>query len=527
MGAPMYRRRRRVLKDGCSALAVLAALTAAVCGGPTGGDGRWAVVQEYIEQRAAWDEQSGDVREMADIWAGGGTPEELLRRTEEAYGPLPDAAAADAAAREIVAEGGPRTADAAAFLIGRWHGVVGLLERAQRASELVREGVDPAEARARHEAEEERTWAALIEHIEPDWAVVQEYVEAQEAWIARRVMEAGLLARSRPSAVRALATAQAILGLGGAHRMTIEAAEFLVDVDPDVPRWDWHVAAGARALLAHAPDFEWTRVLRPLDRAGGFLEGQESPLQAFLEEAASTANDPLLRAAARYHLAVRLVRAANAPMMSPDDRAPLVDRALEQATGLSAGLEDETFGEAAPRSGHGPARAPRTFAQAEADLLARIRHSTVGGTLPEWTGRRLDGTREPLSAYRGRVLLIDWWATWCRPCIDALPALRDLVADLPADRFALLAVSVDQDLAIVAEFLETEPMPWNNWHAGVAGDLQRLLDVRGFPTYLLADEDGTILARGNAPVAQWRCLAEKAVAGENPECSPEEWMDRR
>ena len=340
MRAPMHRRRRRVLKDGCPAVAApspggnrpgqaarrlarvaaLAALAAAACGGPTGGDDRWAVVQEYVEQRAAWDEQSGDMRDMADIWAGGGTPEELLRRTEEAYGPLPDAAAADAAAREMVAEGGPRTADAAAFLIGRWDGVVGLLQRAQKASELVREGVDPTEARARHEAEEERTWAALIEHIEPDWAVVQDYVEAQEAWIARRVMEAGLLASSRPSAVRALAAAQAILGLDGAHRMTIEAAEFLVDVDPDVPRWDWHVATGARALLAHAPDFEWTRVLRPLDRAGGFLEGQESPLQAFLEEAA-TSDDSMLRAAARYHLAERLVRAANAPMVSPDDRA--------------------------------------------------------------------------------------------------------------------------------------------------------------------------------------------------------------
>ena len=527
MGAPSVRWRRRALKDGCPAVAVLAVLAVAACGRPTGGDDRWAVVQEYIEQRAAWDEQSGDARDMADIWAGGGTPEELLRRTQEAYGALPDAAVADAAAREIVAEGGLRTADAAAFLIGRWGGVVGLLERAQRASELVREGVDPVEARARHEAEEERTWAALIEHSEPDWAVVQDYVEAQEAWIARRVMEAGLLGSSRPSAVRALATAQAILGLDGTHQRTIEAAEFLVDVDPGVPRWDWHVAAGARALLAHAPDFEWARVLRPLDRAGGVLDGQESPLQAFLEETASTADDPLLRAAARYHLAARLVRAANAPMLSPDDRAALVDRALDQATGLSAGLEDETFGEAAPRSGHGPARASRTFVQAEADLLSRIRHSTVGGTLPGWTGRRLDGTQEPLSAYRGRVLLIDWWATWCRPCIDALPALRDMVADLPADRFALLTVSVDEDLATVTEFLEAEPMPWNNWHVGVSSELERLLDVRGFPTYVLADEDGTILARGNAPVAQWRCLAEKAVAGEDPECSPEDWIDGR
>ena len=137
--------------------------------------------------------------------------------------------------------------------------------------------------------------------------------------------------------------------------------------------------------------------------------------------------------------------------------------------------------------------APRTFAQAEADLIASIRHATISGTLPEWTGRRLDGTEEPLSAYRGRVLLIDFWATWCVPCIDALPDLREMVADLPADRFALLAISVDEELETVTEFMEREAMPWYNWHVGISSDLVRILDVGGFLTYLLADENGTIV----------------------------------
>lgn len=126
------------------------------------------------------------------------------------------------------------------------------------------------------------------------------------------------------------------------------------------------------------------------------------------------------------------------------------------------------------------------------------------------------GTK-PLSAYRGRVLLLDFWATWCVPCIDALPELRQLVADLPADRFALLAISVDEDLTTVIEFMTDEPMPWENWHVGVSSELERMLDVRGFPTYLLADEDGVILANGNASLAQLRCMAERAVAGDDPD----------
>ena len=141
-------------------------------------------------------------------------------------------------------------------------------------------------------------------------------------------------------------------------------------------------------------------------------------------------------------------------------------------------MEDETFGNPMRRDG---GASSRTFAQAEADLIATIRHATVGGTLPEWTGRRVDGREEPLSAYRGRVLLLDFWATWCVPCIDVLPELRQLVADLPADRFALLAISVDEDLTTVTEFMTDEPMPWENWHVGVSSELERMLDVRGFP----------------------------------------------
>ena len=131
---------------------------------------------------------------------------------------------------------------------------------------------------------------------------------------------------------------------------------------------------------------------------------------------------------------------------------------------------------------------------------------------------------EPLSSYGGRVLLIDFWATWCPPCIDALPDLRQLVSDLPADRFALLAISVDAEVATVTEFMKKEPMPWYNWHVGAFSDIVRMLDVRGFPTYLLVDAGGTILFKGNAPVAQLRCMAERTVAGEDPDCSPAEWL---
>ena len=521
--------RRRCVVEGVWAIFLLLLATAAC--GPTGssssGDARWAVVQEYLALQTAWEEQAGDLRDI--VFSGEGTVDEIVQRAEEEHGQLPDVTAAIAAAQEIVAAGGPHTIEAAEFLIERTTSPLARLgwQRDEKQDDLAAD-VGPAEAFARLWATEDATWEALIDRVRPDWTSVQDHLDELDAWYER--MRATTPPRDgapprrpvRPSAVRAIATARAILNAEGAHEKTVEAAEFLIDHAGGAPRGNWHSAAGAMALAAHAPGYEnWPRVLRTLDMARGLGEmgpTHKSSIDEFFEEMASGADSPVLRATARYFLAAGSMRGANAAELSSELRAALRERALEQATGFSRGVEEEALDDPKWLSGHG-APTPRTFAQAEADLMASIQHATVGGTLPEWTGRRLDGTEDPLSAYRGRVLLIDFWATWCGPCITVLPDLRALVADLPADRFALLAISVDEEAETVTEFMKQEAMPWYHWHLGLSIDLERVFDVRGFPTYLLADEDGTILFKGTgAPVAALRCLAERAVAGEERDC---------
>ena len=258
--------------------------------------------------------------------------------------------------------------------------------------------------------------------------------------------------------------------------------------------------AGARALLAYAPDYEdWPRVLSLMNSRRMF-GGTE--IDTFFAELASEAEDPVLRATGQYYVASGLMQAANgvgSPLLfSPTsllgetvETEAERQRALEAATGLSAGVEEEQF---LGMFFDGPS-ARTTLAEAETDLIRSIRHGTVGGTLPEVTGKRIHGAQESLADYRGRIVLLDFWATWCRPCVDALPDLRKLVADVPADRFALIAISVDDELETVIRFMENEPMPWTNWHVGTESDIGRLLRVQSFPTYVLVDEHGTILAR--------------------------------
>ncbi len=531
--------RNRCAIGGVWLTIILLLLTVSSCGqtdslhpeATSADNAQWAVVQEYLDLQAAWEEQAGGMHDI--FMAGDGTVEENLQRAEEEHGQLPDATAALAAARQLVAAGGLYTIEAAEFLIERSAGPIAMMDplRHERLEELVAE-VGPAEAFAALRAAEDVTWEALIAKLGPDWSVVQDYLDEQDAWLERMrtaTAEGGgpPSMQERPSVVRAVAAARAILSAEGVHEKTVAAAEFLVEHAWDVPRGDWHGAVGARALATHAPpDYErWLRVLGALDMAprpsGTWVP--VSQIDEFFAEIASNADNPVVRAAAQYHLAAGLMREAKRSMTSSsdEDHAERRERALEQAKGLSAGVEDETFDDSMRRPGD---EMPRTFAQAEADLIASIEHAIVGGTLPEWTGRQLDGTEEPLSAYRGRVLLIDFWATWCVPCIDALPKLREMVADLPADRFALLAISVDQELETVTGFMEREATPWSNWHLGLSSDLERILDVRGFPTYLLADEDGRVLSNGDNSLAKLRCMAERAVAGEAPDCPAAEWL---
>ena len=345
--------------------------------------------------------------------------------------------------------------------------------------------------------------------VGPDWSMVQEYLDAQGAWSGRPPeLEAGLSAEERrrrlqeawderPDIRRAIAAATAIVDAGGTHDRTRDAADFLVAQtfrEPDAAR---HMLRGARALVAHVPDYErWTRVLAQMDARrfyGPAGESSAPDLDRFFEELASGSENPTVRAMARYYVAAGLMQSINAALLEGGERDAKRQRAIEAATGLSVGVESDQFGDALP----GSVGTSRTFAEVEADLLQTIRHATVGGAALDMTGRRLDGAEDRLSAYRGRVVLINFWATWCAPCVDVLPELRELVAELPTDRFALLGISVDEEFETVEAFREREPMPWTNWHVGIESDITRAWAVRGFPTYVLVDGQGVILARGN------------------------------
>ena len=348
---------------------------------------------------------------------------------------------------------------------------------------------------------------ALIAAAEPDWSLVQAYIDLDEAWHAleKEIRESDASSEERskrretelgnhPDISMAVAAASAILDLDGAHDRTRDAAVFMMEHTMGSSDSGEYVARGARTIAKHFPEDEgWPKLLWMLDF--NTQPGEDEEVEAIFERLSESTTDAVTRATAAYYRAARYLRLANEVSTPSEEREPYREQALALAQGLSAGVEDEELEKRRRFDDDGTPIPFQTLAEAEQDLLYNLNHLTVGRKLPNVTAKRLDGVEEDFSTFRNQTVLIDFWATWCGPCIKSLPDLRDLSAQLPADRFEILSISVDEEVDTVAEFQGEEPMPWANWHVGPRHQILQRWAVRGFPTYVLVDASGNIAAR--------------------------------
>lgn len=116
----------------------------------------------------------------------------------------------------------------------------------------------------------------------------------------------------------------------------------------------------------------------------------------------------------------------------------------------------------------------------------------------------IDGQEREVSLadYKGQVLLLNLWATWCAPCVEEMPSLDRLEAKLGGEDFQVMAISTDRaGLDIVGPFYAEHGLE----HLGVwldpRGQIMHALKARGLPTSFLIDRNGKVVARaeGAAP----------------------------
>jgi peroxiredoxin len=122
----------------------------------------------------------------------------------------------------------------------------------------------------------------------------------------------------------------------------------------------------------------------------------------------------------------------------------------------------------------------------------------IADPAPMFEFQTLDGQRVRLTDYRGKFVLLDFWATWCGPCLEQTPHLKSAYEAFGKDdRFTMIGLSLDQSKEAPRLYADKESLPWIQGFLGEWSSTKIPDDygVRGIPSIWLIGPDGTILAK--------------------------------
>ena len=114
-----------------------------------------------------------------------------------------------------------------------------------------------------------------------------------------------------------------------------------------------------------------------------------------------------------------------------------------------------------------------------------------GDRAPDFSAPGLSGGTVSLSAYRGKVVYLDFWASWCGPCAQALPAIESLRKEFAPGDFQVIAVNLDRNPALAKKFLSKRPVGYPS-ATDPKGALPAQFGVDSMPTSFLIDRSGVV-----------------------------------
>lgn len=192
-----------------------------------------------------------------------------------------------------------------------------------------------------------------------------------------------------------------------------------------------------------------------------------------------------------------------ADMKSLLSNGPLSQEKLQMAMGVAEMLEqmNETHSAAAVYEALIAALPKTEQAQEFVERMeATVRRLKLPGNFMEIAGTTLDGQAFDWDAYRGKVVLVDFWATWCGPCIRELPNVIENYRKFHAKGFDVVGISLDDDTEKVEEFITKREIPWvtlidkdpkkRGWNSPLANQY----GISGIPAAILVDREGKVVS---------------------------------
>ncbi len=138
-------------------------------------------------------------------------------------------------------------------------------------------------------------------------------------------------------------------------------------------------------------------------------------------------------------------------------------------------------------------------------LEGTLRFASLVGNEMKVEGLYLDKTEIDWNSYRGKVVLVDFWATWCGPCVAEVPNVRALYEKYHDAGFEVLGYSVDEDIEALEKFEEEKKLPWKTASEKLSVEakenggkeyvnLSEYYGVSAIPTMILVDKDGKVVS---------------------------------
>lgn len=118
----------------------------------------------------------------------------------------------------------------------------------------------------------------------------------------------------------------------------------------------------------------------------------------------------------------------------------------------------------------------------------------AGNVPPDFTATTIDGKTVKLSDLKGKVVLLDFWATWCGPCMMELPNVKKLYAETKDKGFEIIGISADETQADLEKVVKDEALEWPQVFDGgdKSDSIQEKYGVMKYPTTILVDKEGKI-----------------------------------